>query len=111
MPTEPAPESHRFIRHAERYAPAYLRAGLYATMIGLLSFNETFEKLTAEQIGALTSFQVLCLWFKPLIAIIGAVVAFLDQTLARINADRKEEREERSKTAAPFPSRLEPRQD
>jgi hypothetical protein len=101
MPTEPAPESHRFRRHVDRYAPAYLRAGLYATMIGLLSFNETFEKLTAEQIGALTSFQVLCLWFK------GAVVAFLDQTLARINAAREEER----KTAAPFPARLEPRQD
>lgn len=89
-----------FGRHAHRYAPAYLRGGLYALLMGILNFNETFEKLTPEQLAHMTALGWVCASLKPVGAVVAAIIAFLDQTLARINA-KKEEEESR----APF-SRL-----
>lgn len=74
-----------FGRHAHRYAPAYLRGILYILSAAIINFGETFDKLTPAAVAELTALSWVCLILKPVNAAIIACIAFLDQTLARIN--------------------------
>lgn len=78
-------------RHAHRYAPAYLRGVLYIVSAAIINFGETFGKLTPEDAAKLSALGWVCLVLKPVNAAAIAAIAFLDQTLARINTARAQE--------------------
>jgi hypothetical protein len=72
--------------HMDRFAPAYLRGVLYISAAAIINFGDTFGKLTSEESAKLSALGWTCLVLKPIGAAITAAIAFLDQTLARINA-------------------------
>lgn len=97
-------------RHAHRYAPAYLRGLMYILSAAIINFIETFEKLTPAAAAQLTALGWACLALKPINAAVIAGIAFLDQTLARINTkvDQEEERESRAPFVGPGVTKISP---
>lgn len=75
-----------FTQHTKRYTPAYLRAVAYIALAAIVNFDDTFSSLTREQASSMTWWGWACMSLKPVGAALTATIAFLDQTLARINA-------------------------
>ncbi len=79
------------MRHARRFGPAYMRGAFYIALAICISFQNTFAKLTPDELEKMSWLQIFCLGLNPVSAGITAAMSFLDQTLARIHESDPEQ--------------------
>lgn len=78
--------------HAKSYAAAYAKGGALMAIAALTSYDETFSKLSSDVAAVLPWWHWLALFFKPVVAMLAVLVAFLDGTVQRSN-DKREKTE------------------
>lgn len=78
--------------HAKAYAAAYAKGGALMAIAALTSYDETFSKLSSDVAAVLPWWHWLALFFKPVVAMLAVLVAFLDGTVQRSN-DKREKTE------------------
>ncbi len=78
--------------HAKQYAAAYAKGGALMAIAAMTSYDETFSKLSSDVAAVLPWWHWLALFFKPVVAMLAVLVAFLDRTVQRSN-DKREKTE------------------
>lgn len=86
--------------HARTYARSYVKAAALVAITAGAAFKETFQNLTAQQAAALTWWGWAILFWAPITAGLGVVIAFLDTSVA--TSDAKKKSDEASGTTPPF---------
>ena len=69
--------------HAKQYAAAYAKGGALMAIAAMTSYDETFSKLSTDVAEVLPWWHWLALYFKPVVAMLAVLVAFLDGTVQR----------------------------
>lgn len=70
--------------HFRRCTLAYLLALLFFSISSGTQFVDTFSALTREQAAALAWWQIFALFWKSILSGLGAVLAFLNKHVSRI---------------------------
>lgn len=70
--------------HARAYAIAYARGSALVLIASISSFIEVFEKLSPDTAVVLSWWMWLTLFFKPVLAALTTLVAFMDSSVARV---------------------------
>lgn len=68
--------------HARLYARAYTKGCALVTISVLSAFDESFRSLTAADAAAMSWWQWASLYFKPVLAGLAVLVAFLDRSVS-----------------------------
>lgn len=80
--------SKQAAHHAKQYAAAYAKGGSLMAIAAMTSYDETFSKLSVDVAAVLPWWHWLALYFKPVVAMLAVLVAFLDGSVQRSNDKR-----------------------
>jgi len=88
--------SRQAAHHAKTYASAYTKGGALMAIAALTAYDETFSKLSSDVAAVLPWWHWLALFFKPVVAMLAVLVAFIDGTVQRSNDKRDKIEKENS---------------
>lgn len=75
--------------HAKAYAAAYAKGGALMAIAALTSYDETFSKLSSDVAAVLPWWHWLALFFKPIVAMLAVLVAFLDGSVQKVKQQQE----------------------
>lgn len=75
--------SQQAAHHAKQYAAAYAKGGALMAIAAMTSYDETFSKLSVDVAAVLPWWHWLALYFKPIVAMLAVLVAFLDGSVQK----------------------------
>lgn len=73
--------------HAKLYVRAYAKGAALITISVISAFDESFRNLTTESAAAMSWWQWASLYFKPVLAGLAVLVAFLDRSVSEAKAN------------------------
>lgn len=75
--------------HAKQYAAPYAKGGALMAIAAMTSYDETFSKLSSDVAAVLPWWHWLALYFKPIVAMLAVLVAFLDGSVQKVKQQQE----------------------